>query len=330
MKCRAGGGQNLEKTERELKAEVIYDAMYAGQPQFGDFRGRSGYSDYALTKDEEKLDLKMQGIYADKMGRFSGAAADDDYAKNAEPVITYALDQRAFSGSQREGFAYLASEYDDKFNGTDVVLGLEKPARDGFYVYAIDVATGTDPRNIAKKVANHASAHGSIPPWTAYLKYCKEGDARWKEPRAPSFVLGLSPAGLDVAMDSIAMEDGMLNGWTPNAETEFKLASELKEQIELQRIILKRQPESEEVAEQLKKLSVLGKAVTQKLIRICGVEGSDTAELQRDFLTKYPQMKERFMHETRGQTTDTVYINIMREVARQKSLERGKVVRQSA
>ena len=109
-----GGNTLLEE-----KKETLYRAMYSAQPSFDDFKGYTGYSNGMLRSDKEWLDEKSASIYNSEW-----KDADDDFARYMEPVVTYILNREELLPT-RDNFAFLASEYDDKRNGTDVVFGVE-------------------------------------------------------------------------------------------------------------------------------------------------------------------------------------------------------------
>lgn len=166
---------------RAEKMEILSEAMRRNQPDFEDFLGYNGYSDRMIEADKERLERKMEEIRVRDEGAPEDAAKSDEYSKSAEPVLTYILgDVRFLANRGQRTFSFLASEYDDKMNGTDVVLGVEKPDGSEFLGFAVDVATGVDEQNIRKKIASSAMERQDRGAFTAFVKYCKWGEWRWK------------------------------------------------------------------------------------------------------------------------------------------------------
>ena len=131
----------------EEKATILQKAMYRAQPTFDDFRGCPGYSNDMLGRDAQKLKEKEARIARNNKGK-SGEAWSDRWSVQAEPILTYVMNTDSFL-STRDSFAFLAHEYDDKYNGTDIVfcvMGKDKR----YMTFSVDVATGTSSDNIRK------------------------------------------------------------------------------------------------------------------------------------------------------------------------------------
>ena len=293
--------KNIEKrggvieTEQEWKAGVLRNAMLRNQPDFEDFRGKPGFSRGMLESDERELNAKMARIEQDDVDKARG----DRYAGDAEPVITYALNGETFLQT-RDNFAYLASEFDDKMNGVDVVFGVEKKDHSGDMVFAVDVATGTGARSVREKFRRHAEND-----WMTEVRYCVHDGNRWSEQNAPHFVLGMMPANIDRALDKIQITDETI-AREADPKTDFMLTSELYEQIEMELADVDGKYNDEIELDQVAKLKDLRGAVKARLYKICQVKGETKDERAKDFKLKYP----RAIREVQG---DLVYRNIVTE-----------------
>ena len=290
----------------EEKAEILSELMYRTQPDFEDFRGEKGFSDYDLRNDQRKLDDKNR---RDAVRR---GAIGDRYAKEAEPIVTFALNHDSFLPS-RDTFSYLASEFDDKINGTDVVLGIERKDHRGHTVFSVDVATGTNAGSISEKFRVSERNY-----WAARINYCIRDNRRWSEAEAPHFILGMMPASLDRAMDHVRIGDGTLVR-EPDATTDFILASEMYEQINMQIADIETGYQDELAERQLSKLKEIRPAVKMKLYKLCNVKGDTKEARAEDFAVKYAKNKQRM----RG---DLVYRNIIDEVRHRNDRNNGRKV----
>ena len=303
----------------EEKATILQKAMYRAQPTFDDFRGCPGYSNDMLGRDAQKLKEKEARIARNNKGK-SGEAWSDRWSVQAEPILTYVMNTDSFL-STRDSFAFLAHEYDDKYNGTDIVfcvMGKDKR----YMTFSVDVATGTSSDNIRKKFDESAQSHGGTPPMAAYVKYCVHGGRHWKESEAPQFILGMMPSRLDDATGAVDIKEGLIAGREADPKTDFKLLSEMREQIIMQLAILKNEknPANES---RMNKLRELISAVNTRLAEICGVKGDTNEERIADYGRKYKKMMGQMRE-------DLVYKNIVDEAIRRTNMARGKKVRNAA
>lgn len=290
----------------EEKAEILSELMHKMQPDFEDFRGVKGFSDYDLRRDQRKLEDKN---WRDG-GRFKSESAEDRYAKEAEPIVTFVLNHGSFLPS-RETYSYLASEFDDKINGTDVVFGVERKDHRGDTVFSVDVATGTNADSIREKFRVSEKNY-----WVANLDYCMHENKRWSEREAPHFILGMMPASLDRAMDKVRIGEGTMVR-EPDATTDFILASEMYEQIKMQIADVESGYHDDMTDRQLAKLRELKPAVQMKLYKVCNVRGDTKEARAEDFAVKYAKI----MKQMRG---DLVYRNIIDEVRRINDRNNGR------
>ena len=207
-----------------MKNEILYTAMYDTQPSFRDFRGIEGYPRRMLEDDEAKLQKRIDSF---------SDTSEDEASRIAEPIITYLLENNLLL-PRMNSFAFLAHDYDDKINGTDVVFGVSKNDEDPL-VFSIDVATDTEPTRINEKFYNTYNLNGGV----SYVKYCKHDDKRWREPLAPHIVLGMSPASLKKALEKIQLNNNNeLGPRNPDRISDFIILSEFKEQLLLQQMTI--------------------------------------------------------------------------------------------
>lgn len=299
----------------DQKAAIIGRAMRDGQPRLENFHGKKDYSDRMLQKDSDRIAEINENLARKNMNKI-GRAATDRYAKDAEPLLAYILgDDRMLP--TRDSFAFLASDYDDKVNGVDIVFGVENKDESDYIVCGVDVATGTNRDNIQDKFQAAGQWHGDTPPWCAYVKYCQYDGQYWKEFEAPKFILGMMPSRLDDATEKIQIgNEGMIMGRDTDPATDFKLMSEMYEQIRFQRKVIGKDPRGEADQRLLVTLKSLQLAVSTKLYRVLEVEGEGKEARKADFDKKYAKAKAYYRE-------DLTYRNILDETKHQDSLLRG-------
>ena len=304
---KGGGGE----TPRDVKKEVLYHAMYSAQPQFKDFRGYDGFPRRMLESDQDWLSRKYSDI-ADSMP----SESDDDWARYMEPVLTYILGSETLIPS-RETFSFLAHDYDDKRNGTDIVFGVENNKTNENMVFSVDVATGTLLKNIQNKFQNSIDKHSG----TSYVKYCMHKDQRWREPEAPHFILGMSPASQDKTVDKIIVTNGELKGREKDPDSDFLILSEIREEIYMQLAILRNGPKTDAAERQMERLDNLIPAINTGLYQSLGINSKDypTKEERTQAFNKLYIMKSNEL-----MRKDDVYKNIVYEAKRRRNLARGK------
>ncbi len=301
------GGIALEK-----KWKVLRRAMYSAQPVFRDFTGYPGYPEGKLLANQRRLNAKIGNIAL----RGDGASSTDDAARNLEPILAYILNTGALLPS-RENFSFLASEYDDKFNGTDIVFGVQNNKTNENMVFSVDVATGTLPKNIQAKFENSIDRHDGV----SVIDYCRYKDQRWREEDAPHFILGMSPASHDKAFEKINIKNGILKSREKDLDTDFIVLSEIKEQIEMQLNILKKRPRTESIESRIAKLRNLRPAIITGLYRTLGIDAKSFAsseERNKAFTEKYEAKSKEL------RSFDSVYKNIFHESNRRENYSRGK------
>lgn len=295
------GGDRLDE-----KKETLSRAMYNAQPTFDDFRNCPGYSKLTLRDDRIYLDKKNKKNYDNER-----VSSDDEFAYYMEPIVAYALNTETLLPT-RENFSFLASDYDDKINGTDVVFGVKNKKTNEPTIFSVDVATDTAPLFIQKKFRRSLDEHDG----SANIKYCMYKDKKWSEPKAPHFILGMSPASQNKAMDKIIITNGELKGRENDFDSDFILLSEIREQINMHLAILKNRPKTDSSEQMIAKLGDLVPAIRMGLYRTLGINNTDypsKEEREQVFEKKYFQKKEQFSR------FDNVYGNII-SVARQRTL----------
>lgn len=285
------------------KLEVLCQVMIASQPEIEGFRGDRHFSNGMLDKSKEELKNKLAEIDANDATKSSeDAASEDIYSRVAEPILGYIFSSKERSiFRSRDSIAFLASEYDDVFNGTDIVLAVENKDGGNYITCALDVSTATDAYNVQEKFRRNTKWHGNTPPFCSYLKFCSCEGQNWTATAAPHFTLGMMPSRIHDALGKIHVENGILAGRDADEATEFKLLSEMREQILMQK---KLSPNGYNEI-----LDNLLPAINASLYNICGVEGETKEERKKDFSEKYKKMKEKHRE-------DLVYRNIIDACAR--------------
>ena len=293
---------NSKEPTLQEKKNIVHMAMYRNQPTFDDFVGFDGYSKREINEDKQKLESKIRRIEKN-----SYTESNDEFAHDMEPILTYLLQDR-FIMPTREHFSFLASEYDDKFRGTDIVFGVRNRETNKCTAFAVDVATGTNEKNINGKFRKSFDEHGGV----ANLKYCMYKDERWEEKSAPHFVLGMSPGSQNQAMDRVVIKNGELKGHEEDPIYNFMLLSEMREQAYLHLAFLKN------------KLPVYRKTTEKQVAKIVDLLGAIHGGLYRVFKINeksHPDPEERRQFfEQKYQSTraavlraDKVYANIVNE-----------------
>ena len=288
--------------------EILHRAMLRARPSFKDFEGAPRYSEAELWKDKGWLAWKNAQI--ENNGEHSSS---DVYARDMEPILVYILnDEKLFP--TRESFSFWASEYDDKRNGTDAVFGVQNRKTKEGMAFSVDVTTDTLVSEVKEKFRKSFDVYQG----KSYIKYCIHKDKRWREPNAPHFVLGMSPASQDKALSKIIITDGELKGRERDADSNFIVLSEIKEQISLHLAILSKKPKTDTVKQMIDNLGDLLPAVYSALSSTLGIKSSEypsKKECEEAFQKKYSKKREELAR------FDDVYRNII-NVAIQRA--RGK------
>ncbi len=206
--------------------------MHDGRPKFEDFRGHPDYKDNVLDTDEKRC--RGEKAIDAALDAINEIEQPDYWTKSSEPIVAYLLNNNGLLPAS-QCFASLASQYDDIFNGTDVILGIgngkDKSGGTTFMAFSMDVTAGMSKRTIKEKFDE-----GEQYNWLADIKYCKREYKRWREPRTPHFIIGLAPleSGLIGAVRKVRVESSIILGRDRDYKTDFKLFSEIYEQVNLQ------------------------------------------------------------------------------------------------
>lgn len=302
-----GGGDGETLFTYEEKADYVAELMRREQPTIKDFRRAPGYSNGTLRKDEADLD-KINDRLAGRDFERSENVADDRFGRDAEAIITYALSDRILPTRERS-YAFLASDYDDKKNQTDVVFCLnDADDKEKFSTFALQVATTTSAQKTHEKFQRSADGKGS-PAMTKYIKYCKFGNKKWREPEAPHFIVGMSPAGLTGAIGRFNIVRGKTIDRDPDPATDFIILSEMFEQVRMQLAILSRDKSPDpKTKDRIVKLQKLQPALGTGISKVLGIDnGLPDEEQTKLLLKKYPVAMENM------KSRDAVYNNIVTE-----------------
>lgn len=310
---------NSGELSRTEKIDFLSEMMYKRQPDFPDFRGyrKEGFSGNRLNKAKMRLNKKLDKITMREYE--TGRTSDDEFAKGAEPLITYVLNEGRLFPS-RKCASYLASEYDDKMNGTDIVLHASKKGSDELMTFSIDVATGTNLKNIQGKFKESGQAHnqGETPPWTANAEYCKLGDDRWSVFGAPHFVVGLQPSGVNWALDNIRIEPGENLAREDDMGTDLMILSELYEQIKMQLSLPSNRKTDEETKKRRSDLRDFGSAVLTGLYKVLKMDQFPKKTQREVFDRIYPNTIEKLKR------SDETYKHIIDEAQKLQHRFRGE------
>ena len=307
------------------KISVLTMATYASRPEpRRDFRGRPGFPSSMIDQDMRELKA-TRARRRNNHDANANIAANDRFARLAEPVLTLILnDDRLFP--TRESFAHIASEYDDECKGTDVVLCVNDKDG-GRMMFSMDVSTGTKNENVAGKFDTSEKYN-----MVADIHYCLHGRERWSSYGAPHFIVGMSPASLQKAMEKVRVgnsNNGTI-GREPDPDSDFIVLSEMWEQTKMQLAILKNDSTendgSEETAQKQKmiaQLSSLGAAIKGSLMKKLDID--DDKNLPKE--ERLSKLSEAYSAKVDEQVKkDAVYANIMAE-AKRRCLEVKKKAR---
>ena len=312
---RNSGGEGNKPLTFEQKAYIISDFICREQPTIRDFRGTEGFPKKMLDSDQKHLD-KINFHFLEKYFDRPESVADDPYGRSAEAVIAYALND-VILPTRKSSYSFLASDYDDKINQTDVVFCVnDNNDTDIFHTFAIQVATTTSPEKTKQKFDKSADGKGA-PAMTKRIKYCKRGNKKWKEPAAPHFIIGMMPSELIAAVNKFKFENEQLVGREEDPNTDFKILSELREQIKMQRTYLKNNPmksDSSETRDEI--LKNLNSAVSFGLYKVLGINRTPKEQRKELFDEKYKQA-------VLANCKDTVYVNIINEARIRTQIIRG-------
>ena len=307
------------------KAGILTQQMYRSQPKINDYCGAPGFSPEMLRQDRAALDRKSRYIERKSAEQAPEDVENDPYGPWAEPTMVAVMRSNDFIGAEADTFSYLASEYDDKIQGTDVVFEL-KDNLGRASTYSIDVATGTNPQNIKGKFDHSVQNGNPTLPYEADIHYCtSKTGTRYIAKGAPHFIVGVQPSLLEKAIDKFNFTaDGIPEGREPDPATDFKLLSEMYEQIGMQVAVYQLANKDVRDSHFAKLGAILG-PVERRLMRICGATGDTNDAVRADFNDKYAKLKKEFSGEVFYKhpvgeeiKPDKVYKNIIEETERRR------------
>ena len=311
------GDEKVVNFTRAEKGFFLIQAMQEGQPRPWDYRKAPGFSEETIRADMHDLAKKERWI-----DRHDSIESTDEFVAMSEPLVADTLGSPGIFRS-RKHFAHLATDYDDKIGGTDVVFGVEEKKTHQWMVFSVDVASGTSPENVAGKFLSSEKTRErddlTIPPYAASIHYCQYRDERWKALAVPHFILGLSPGGIARGVEHLSFnKDGLLLGSTPDFDTDFMLLSEMQEQIEMQTIALQALSDSVDVAKQRDMIKSLSPAVGRSMATLFGL----TPEQVKEDPSK---LQARYAAEVAKHADDKTYHEIIEFARKRKKQYRGKL-----
>lgn len=297
-------GGNMSPLDK--KKEILSRAMYEEKPTFKDFEDLPEYPRQTISSNKKWLAQKNRDI-ADS----EKISSDDGFARDMEPAITYILKNKAFFPTREKNFSFLASDYDDKNSGTDIVFGISDKDG-GNIVFSVDVASGTNPNSINKKFESTLRHNG-----VSSIEYCMHEGQKWREPDAPHFVLGMSPASLNKAVDKMIITDNELRGRKIDTDSDFMLLSEIREQVRMHLANLENKPKAKQDERVIAKLKSLQSATKASLQFKLGVKKEEDYSSREEYNKVFNEKYKWAM----GQLSraDDVYNNIV-SAARQRTI----------
>ena len=182
----SGGGSGGE-TPLDKKCEELIWLFEHSRYDLDDFRNRRNYQDHEIDADQRKLDEKMSRF---DYNENAYAALDQD--KVLEAVTQYMGNHgQIFT---QESFAEPGSEYDDFFNGADIVFGLPQPNGERDVVFNVDACTATNPEAVAKKFYRSDTYSHENTPGCNSLRYYAHEKTRTRINPSPHYIIGTMPA----------------------------------------------------------------------------------------------------------------------------------------
>ena len=313
-----GGGDDGGRGE---KAKQLEKYVSKGRVNPEDYRGHPDFPNRMIDRDNQKLQEKIKEDERRERQRTNNESASDDYARRwMEPMLTYIMNRSNFTSKAHRSFAHLASLFDDKCRATDIVFGIEhidrKTSVSELMTFSIDVTTSTDINKAEEKFVNSSVSHFGALPWGADVHYCYDiaNDERYSEGAAPHFVLGLSPASIDKALDNFELSEGKIMR-KKDLDTDFKIYSELYEQIKMQLKMIK--ADGSNAADKRRDfLQALGGDARMKILYILKEKDEDgrPVENEEEFIDRYSK------EINKARTEDDVYRNIIYETTRMPQL----------
>ena len=189
-----------EPTELDKKCAELIGLFDASRPSLDDFRGRRNYDEAQIDRDQAALAAK-EANYDYHGGEIS--ALDQD--KVLEAMLQYmgAHDQIFV----QESYAEPSTDYDDSFNGADVIFGLPQKLGARDVVFNVDACTAITPAAIAKKFNKTENNAKPDSPGCNRLMYFAHGKTRTRISPSPHYIIGAMPACVSNAADKFDLDD---------------------------------------------------------------------------------------------------------------------------
>lgn len=296
-----------EKTP-EKKAEIVIDKTYKELEKTFVANGFSlGFVDARLRElDAKNLeDNKKEGKPPTLLQRAS------------EPLTVQLLGVERAAGAvtprksflPRVSYSTWASEFDDKLRSTDIVYFVKRnDVKNEWSTFSIDVTTAasdSERDGVKHKFETSAYGHGSkkVQQWANEIVFCRRRSEYYTEESAPHFVIGLSTEtykNIAAGIELDAKNRNAIIGINPESDTEFMVASELVQEIAMQKLVIVNTK-----SEHYKKIDDFQRALEEKLEELLGCSLQDPAFNER-FKQKVEEMK----------TKDIVYKRVIDEIDR--------------
>ena len=183
-----------EPTELDLKCAELIKMFEASRFSLDDFRGRRNYDEAQIDRDQAKLNQKMAQY---KLRENEMSALDQD--KVLEAMLQY-------MGSHdqifvQKSYAEPGTDFDDSFNGADVVFGLPRPNGQQDVIFNIDACTATSYPAVAKKFQRSDEYSKPDSPSCNRLSYFAHNNTRTRISPSPHYIIGSMPAHVSNAAD---------------------------------------------------------------------------------------------------------------------------------
>lgn len=210
----SGDNDDSNSTELDKKYAKIISAFENNKKSINDFATSPKYSQEEWTKDRDRVYEKEAGM-DDSGGEYG--ALDDDKALEA---ILYFMGNHDQIFNQ-EMYSEPGSDFDDYFNGADVVFGL-KSNKPGEYdtVFSVDACSATLKEKVIKKFDNIEYHSFDNTPGCNRLKYYKHGKKVLRLNSTPNYVVGASPKAISEAVDKFEIDPG--NSITNELDPDFR------------------------------------------------------------------------------------------------------------
>ncbi len=300
----------------ELVTPYDSDAVKIRKTKLDIMRSRAELSQPDVFHTELRWSEKVTKVdkkYSEMI--FCVANKDDRYSQDMEPVLRQILEYQTVFPSVKN-FAFMGSDRDDKIHGTDIVFGIEDKKTKERTVFSIDATTATDKNEIMGKLNESFDGYSGV----AQIDDCQLEDARWSEPEALHFVLGMSPASQEKAVDRFKLNNGSIYGREADLASDFIVLSEFWEQIALHEVVLGQKPETESKVKLAKSLEALKGATRSGLVRALGFGMNDEPPTEEAFEKAYADKKSAM------RADDAVYNNICFGAQVKKARLRGQKI----